>query len=306
MATATEEPSLSSGSEASSAWEGSCRALTETTTGGWPDSERVWHGSPRFWLGSVIGAGDLGGVERDCDLTAGVGVRLVVVHRPQGRRHIVFGCVLTGVLGAEGHQRRPTAGAVFGSVVTDTGEGMRHEQGFAACVVAVVVAGQWRGHLADEQPAAAINVLVVEALFLAEMSIEGRRYRLCDQMVDLRLVLVSAHHTDALGRQCACDFFFLGGDESSVALEIGAESTTSCSTRCKSAGNFLPRFSARWRIPEQAFALKQYGNRWSPVFSNMSDNEHTPSSLGDGTRVWFHSDVLSVKDSPGDTIPQFL
>jgi hypothetical protein len=37
----------------------------------------------------------------------------------------------------------------------------------------------------------------------------------------------------------------------------------------------------------------------------MSDNEHTPPSLWDGTRVSFHSDILSVKNAVGEPIPEF-
>jgi hypothetical protein len=71
-----------------------------------------------------------------------------------------------------------------------------------------------------------------------------------------------------------------------------------CSNAARSkGGNSRPRFSARRRIPEQAFALKKYRGGRSPV-SKMSDNEHTAASLG-------NSEVLSVKHSVGEPIPEF-
>ena len=39
--------------------------------------------------------------------------------------------------------------------------------------------------------------------------------------------------------------------------------------------------------------------------SRISDKEHTTSSLGDGVWKSTCSDVLSIKDSPGDAIPDF-
>jgi hypothetical protein len=38
----------------------------------------------------------------------------------------------------------------------------------------------------------------------------------------------------------------------------------------------------------------------------MSDNEDTPAALGDGTRVVFHSDILSVQRAVGPPIPEFF
>jgi hypothetical protein len=86
-------------------------------------------------------------------------------------------------------------------------------------------------------------------------------------------------------------------DKSSIALEVGAESTTAFSASANGWGNFFPRFSARRKIPEQAFALKKYRCGRSPV-SKMSDNEHTPASL-------WHSEMLSVKNAVGEPIPAF-
>tara|TARA_R110000765_G_scaffold248616_1_gene350457 strand:- start:414 stop:629 length:216 start_codon:yes stop_codon:yes gene_type:complete len=57
-------------------------------------------------------------------------------------------------------------------------------------------------------------------------------------------------------------------------------------------------------MPRQAFALKKYRCGTPPV-SNISDNEHTPSSLGNCSGKAVHSDVLSVKNSVGEPIPEF-
>jgi hypothetical protein len=57
-------------------------------------------------------------------------------------------------------------------------------------------------------------------------------------------------------------------------------------------------------MPAQAFALKKYRCGTAPV-SKMSDNEHTASALGDGALQAVHSDVLSVKHSVGEAIPEF-
>jgi len=49
-------------------------------------------------------------------------------------------------------------------------------------------------------------------------------------------------------------------------------------------------------MPLQAVALKKNRCGTAPV-SKVSDNEHTAAALG-------HSEVFSVKDSVGDTIPE--
>jgi hypothetical protein len=84
---------------------------------------------------------------------------------------------------------------------------------------------------------------------------------------------------------------------SAVKFKIGAESATCRSACAKGSGNVFPRFAARRRMPEQAFALKQYGRRWSPV-SKIADNEDATPSLG-------NSEVLSVKNAVGEPIPEF-
>ena len=58
-------------------------------------------------------------------------------------------------------------------------------------------------------------------------------------------------------------------------------------------------------MPLQALALKKYRGGTAPV-SKTSDNEHTPSPLRDGSWKAVHSDVLSVKHSPGRIIPELL
>jgi hypothetical protein len=66
---------------------------------------------------------------------------------------------------------------------------------------------------------------------------------------------------------------------------------------CSKGGNDRPLFSARRRMPEQAFALKKYRAGRSPV-SKISDNE-------DATAALWNSEVLSVKHSVGEPIPEF-
>jgi len=64
---------------------------------------------------------------------------------------------------------------------------------------------------------------------------------------------------------------------------------------CNPRGNSLPRFSARRRMPLQAFALKKYRCGTAPV-SKMSDNEDAAAPL-------WNSEMLSVKNSVGEPIP---
>jgi hypothetical protein len=45
-------------------------------------------------------------------------------------------------------------------------------------------------------------------------------------------------------------------DQSTAKLKVGTESATALSARAKGSGNTLPRFSARRKIPAQAFGLK--------------------------------------------------
>jgi hypothetical protein len=93
----------------------------------------------------------------------------------------------------------------------------------------------------------------------------------------------------------------VAGDQSSVDVEIGAEAATASSASRKGGGSSLPRRAARRRIPAQALALKKYRRGRSPV-SKMSDNEHTPSSLGDSPGSSACSDVLSVTHHPCEAI----
>jgi hypothetical protein len=71
---------------------------------------------------------------------------------------------------------------------------------------------------------------------------------------------------------------------------------TDCSAFDNIGGSFFPRASARRRMPLQAFALKKYRCGTVPT-SKTSDNEHTAASLG-------HSEILSVKHSVGEPIPE--
>lgn len=76
-----------------------------------------------------------------------------------------------------------------------------------------------------------------------------------------------------------------------------AFATTSSSVSLRGLGSCLPRLSARRRIPRHAVGLKKYLCGTSRV-SKTSDKKHTSASLG-------HSEVLSVKHSPANAIPEF-
>jgi hypothetical protein len=71
---------------------------------------------------------------------------------------------------------------------------------------------------------------------------------------------------------------------STVEIEIGAKPAAASRARAKCAGNCLPRFAARRRIPEQARGLKKYRRGGSDV-SKISDKDDTASALRDGTSV---------------------
>jgi len=73
--------------------------------------------------------------------------------------------------------------------------------------------------------------------------------------------------------------------------------TTDSKARRNGSGNAFPRLSARRRIPAQAFALKKNRCGTLPT-SSVCDNEYTAASLG-------HSEILSVKKSVGEPIPEF-
>jgi len=70
------------------------------------------------------------------------------------------------------------------------------------------------------------------------------------------------------------------------------------STGPSGSGKLLPLLSARWIIPAQAFALKQYfgGTLW---VSKASDKEETAAPLG-------HSEELRIEYSPCQTVPEFI
>jgi hypothetical protein len=72
---------------------------------------------------------------------------------------------------------------------------------------------------------------------------------------------------------------------------------TAFSADVRGVGNFVPLFSLRRKMPRQALALKKNRCGASPI-SKASDNEHAAASLG-------HSEVLSVKHSVGEPIPEF-
>ena len=90
------------------------------------------------------------------------------------------------------------------------------------------------------------------------------------------------------------------GDYGVVSSAVAGASdapATCCKTWRSIIGSSFPRFSARRKIPRQAFAVKQYRRRWSPI-SKVSDNDNTPPPLG-------HSVELSVKNAVGEPIPEF-
>lgn len=79
-----------------------------------------------------------------------------------------------------------------------------------------------------------------------------------------------------------------GNQVSCLSLVVGG--ATRSNAVCSKGGNFLPRFSARRRIPAHAFALKKNFCGIEP-FSSTCDNEHTAAALG-------HSEILGIEDPP--------
>jgi len=86
-----------------------------------------------------------------------------------------------------------------------------------------------------------------------------------------------------------------GCDQAAVVIKVPAEATASRAAR-KERGSDFPRFSARRSIPRHALALKKYRRGTTPV-SKMSDKEDATAALG-------NSNVLSVKNSVGEPIPE--
>lgn len=89
----------------------------------------------------------------------------------------------------------------------------------------------------------------------------------------------------------------ISATETDQGYVVSAMSAVFASAASKGAGNVFFRFSARWMIPEQAFALKKYRCGTSPV-SKISNKEDAAATLGD-------SKVLSVQHSVGEPIPEF-
>ena len=84
-------------------------------------------------------------------------------------------------------------------------------------------------------------------------------------------------------------------DEVEVVLSSSPRRVASDSNAaCKRGGNVRPRFFARRKIPEAAFALKK--NLCGAWLSKTSDNEQTAAALGD-------SEKLAVKHTPLNPIP---
>jgi hypothetical protein len=90
-----------------------------------------------------------------------------------------------------------------------------------------------------------------------------------------------------------------GGNQAILASAIARalETPAICSNaRRNVVGKVFPRFSARRSIPRHALALKKYRCGTTPV-SKMSDKEDATAALG-------NSNVLSVKNSVGEPIPE--
>jgi hypothetical protein len=86
-----------------------------------------------------------------------------------------------------------------------------------------------------------------------------------------------------------------GGEDVSSLRLLGIAATRSKAVR-SNGGNDLPRFSARRKIPAQAFALKKYRSGSVPP-SSTANNEDATTTLG-------HSEELSVQNSVSDPIPE--
>src|SRR4030095_10530624 len=84
--------------------------------------------------------------------------------------------------------------------------------------------------------------------------------------------------------------------------DVGGPATFSRASR-SAGGSALPRLSARRSIPKLALALRKY-RCGTGTASKMSDNEHTPSSLGNCSGKAVHSDIFSVKDPVAPPVPQ--
>lgn len=84
-----------------------------------------------------------------------------------------------------------------------------------------------------------------------------------------------------------------GGSHKGHLLLLHAIASSASRT---AAGNFLPCFAARRRIPAHARGLKKYLRGAST--SNISDNEHTTAPL-------WNSGVLAVQHPPCHAIPEF-
>jgi hypothetical protein len=133
---------------------------------------------------------------------------------------------------------------------------------------------------------------------------ENRRFMVARQRGrtvsdDLRTALPVRHHKVALPCLIGLDVSVIRAERTGyeiVAVRLSVFAAPVNAAR-NWQGNSFPRFSARRRIPAQAFALKKYRRGSSPV-SKMSDNEHATAPLG-------NSEELSVKNPVGEPIPAF-
>ena len=93
---------------------------------------------------------------------------------------------------------------------------------------------------------------------------------------------------------------FLNRNHTSIAVEIGSESATASSACCNCTGRLLPLFSARRRIPAQAFGLKK-NRAGTGLNSNICDREITQGK--DPSAALRHAEPLRVQNAPlGESI----
>src|SRR5690606_1086811 len=120
--------------------------------------------------------------------------------------------------------------------------------------------GQGADDCRDEQLRAVERVLVLQPLLVAEGAIQGA------------------------GNVC--------GPPPSCSSAGRPRRTTIDSACLSGSGSSFPRFSARRRIPAQAFGLKKYRGSIGPV-SSIEDSEHAAAPLR-------HSEPLRVQHAPFD------
>jgi len=101
----------------------------------------------------------------------------------------------------------------------------------------------------------------------------------------------------AVPRRCLNEKFLLDAEIYLVPLVPRA---TCSNAACSEAGSDFPRFSARRRMPAQAFAEREYfGAAFGSRIEAREQAEDPSAALG-------HSEPLSIKSSPCSMIPDFV